>query len=54
MPGSFILVPLDTSAVAERAVPTAAWLAGRYGLSLKLLYVLDEHLLTYYRADVPA
>jgi nucleotide-binding universal stress UspA family protein len=41
---SFILVPLDTSAVAERAVPTAAWLAGLYGLPLKLLYVLDEHL----------
>lgn len=46
MPASFILVPLDTSAVAERAVPTAAWLAGLYNLPLKLFYVLDEPLET--------
>jgi nucleotide-binding universal stress UspA family protein len=46
MPASFILVPLDTSAVAERAVPTAAWLAGLYRLPLKLFYVLDETLET--------
>src|SRR5512144_299840 len=44
MAGNTILVPLDTSAVAERAVPTAAWLGGLYGLPLSLFYALDENL----------
>ncbi|MBI2764479.1 MAG: universal stress protein [Chloroflexi bacterium] len=38
-----ILVPLDGSSVAERALPMAAKLAQAYGAPLRYIHVLDEH-----------
>lgn len=51
-PGGTVLVALDGSHLAERALPAAAWLAGVTGASVRLVHVIDDDRIGHTPAEL--